>query len=217
MFPLSFVKPRAFLMVWIFKGVLDLIQQEFRDTLKYIASLRPRAEPYGLCRIVPPPSWQPPCHIKEKNVWTRSKFPTQIQRIDELRDQCSKSKFSIFSENMNGRKKRSFTMGSDFQSDNGHITTPDEAKRYETQGFKFEPGPEFTLETFKNYADYFKGQYFCKKDEVADSDVNSTVSQKQWEPSLENIEGEYRRIVENPTEEIEVYWQKQVNSLSDLF
>ena len=217
MFPLSFVKPRAFLMVWIFKGALDLIQQEFRDTLKYIASLRPRAEPYGLCRIVPPPSWQPPCHIKEKNVWTRSKFPTQIQRIDELRDQCSKSKFSIFSENMNGRKKRSFTMGSEFQSDNGHITTPDEARRYETQGFKFEPGPEFTLETFKNYADDFKGQYFCKKDEVADSDVNSTVSQKQWEPSLENIEGEYRRIVENPTEEIEVYWQKQVNSLSDLF
>ncbi|RVW53528.1 Lysine-specific demethylase JMJ703 [Vitis vinifera] len=179
-------------------------EEEFRDTLKYIASLRPRAEPYGLCRIVPPPSWQPPCHIKEKNVWTRSKFPTQIQRIDELRDQCSKSKFSIFSENMNGRKKRSFTMGSEFQSDNGHITTPDEARRYETQGFKFEPGPEFTLETFKNYADYFKGQYFCKKDEVADSDVNSTVSQKQWEPSLENIEGEYRRIVENPTEEIEV-------------
>lgn len=179
-------------------------EEEFKDTLKYIASLRPRAEPYGACRIVPPPSWQPPCHIKEKNVWTRSKFPTQIQRIDELRDQCSKSKFSIFSENMNGRKKRSFTMGSEFQSDNGHITTPDEARHYETQGFKFEPGPEFTLETFKNYADDFKGQYFCKKDEVADSDVNSTVSQKQWEPSLENIEGEYRRIVENPTEEIEV-------------
>lgn len=108
-------------------------------------------------------------------------------------------------------------MGSEFQSDNGYIITPDEARRYETQGFKFEPGPEFTLETFKNYADDFKGQYFCKKDEVADSDVNSTVSQKQWEPSLENIEGEYRRIVENPTEEIEVYWQKQVNSLSDLF
>ena len=118
---------------------------------------------------------------------------------------------------MTGEKKRSFTMGSEFQLGNGHITTPDEAGHHETWSFKSEPGPEFTLETFKNYADDFKGQYFGKKDEVTDSDVNSISSQEQWEPSLENIEGEYKRIVENPTEEIEVYWQKQVNSLSDLF
>lgn len=172
---------------------------------------------YGLCRIVPPPSWQPPCLIKENNIWTRSKFPTQIQRIDELQGQNLKRKISILDENMIEEKKKTFTMGTTLQLGNGHITTTDEAGHHETWGFKFEPGPEFTLETFKNYADDFKGQYFCKKDEVTDSDVNSTASQKQWEPSLENIEGEYRRIVENPTEEIEVYWQKLVNSWSDLF
>ncbi|CAL5323771.1 unnamed protein product [Camellia sinensis] len=36
------------------------------------------------------------------------------------------------------------------------------------------------------------------------SDDNSSVFENHWEPSVENIEGEYRRIVENPTEEIEV-------------
>ncbi|XP_016681694.2 putative lysine-specific demethylase JMJ16 isoform X6 [Gossypium hirsutum] len=30
--------------------------EEFEDTLKYMASIRPRAEQYGICRIVPPSS-----------------------------------------------------------------------------------------------------------------------------------------------------------------
>lgn len=185
---------------------LGLFQQEFRETLKYIASLRPRAEPYGVCRIVPPPSWQRPGHINEKNTWMGSKFPTQIQRVDKLQAQCSKRKHSVFDENMNEKKKGDFRMGLAFQFNNGHSAAPDEAEDNDTWSYKIEPGPEFTLQTFKSYADDFKEQYFCKRDKVTDSDVNSTVSQKQWEPSLENIEGEYWRIVENPTEEIEVYW-----------
>ncbi|XP_047306270.1 putative lysine-specific demethylase JMJ16 [Impatiens glandulifera] len=42
-------------------------KEEFIDTLNYIASIRPTAEKYGICRIVPPPSWKPPCSsLKEK-------------------------------------------------------------------------------------------------------------------------------------------------------
>jgi len=58
--------------------------------------------------------------------------------------------------------------------------------------FGFEPGPEFTLQTFKKYADDFSDQYF-NKDACGD-----------LPPSVEDIEGEYWRIVESPTEEIEV-------------
>ena len=35
--------------------------EQFQDTLDYIASIRPEAEPYDICRIVPPPSWVPLC------------------------------------------------------------------------------------------------------------------------------------------------------------
>jgi histone demethylase JARID1 len=58
--------------------------------------------------------------------------------------------------------------------------------------FGFEPGPEFTLQMFQKYADDFSDQYFMK-DKCRDSP-----------PSVEDIEGEYWRIVERPTEEIEV-------------
>lgn len=58
--------------------------------------------------------------------------------------------------------------------------------------FGFEPGPEFTLQTFQKYADDFSKQYFRK-----DTSMDSV-------PSVEDIEGEYWRIVEVPTEEIEV-------------
>ncbi|MCD9638189.1 hypothetical protein HAX54_022010 [Datura stramonium] len=50
----------------------------------------------------------------------------------------------------------------------------------------------FTLDAFK-YADDFKAQYFRK-------------NEGQCRPSLENIEGEYWRMVEKPTEEIEVFY-----------
>jgi histone demethylase JARID1 len=43
-------------------------------------------------------------------------------------------------------------------------------------------------------ADEFKTQYFNYKNKIMGSD-----------PSVENIEDEYRRIVQSPTEEIEVY------------
>ncbi|KAA8550742.1 hypothetical protein F0562_002426 [Nyssa sinensis] len=180
-------------------------EEEFKDTLKYVASIRPQVEPYGICRIVPPPSWKAPCLLKEKNTWESSKFTTHIQRIDELQTLYSKRKLHGIHEKMKGKRRRTLGMGLECGSGVGCTQDPDEAVCY-AEGFKFEPGPEFTLETFKKYADDFKGQYFCKKGEVADSDVNSSVFQEQWQPSVENIEGEYWRIVENPSEEIEVLY-----------
>ncbi|XP_076921440.1 putative lysine-specific demethylase JMJ16 [Bidens hawaiensis] len=58
--------------------------------------------------------------------------------------------------------------------------------------FEFESGPEFTLQKFKSYAEQFRQYYFQKKDIFTQN--------KHWE----NVEGEYWRIVQNPTNQIQV-------------
>jgi len=69
------------------------------------------------------------------------------------------------------------------------VSTP---KATEEENFGFESGPEFTLEKFEKYAQDFKDSYFERKDNVGD-------------PSVEEIEGEYWRIIEKETNEVKVH------------
>ncbi|KAJ7978175.1 lysine-specific demethylase JMJ18 [Quillaja saponaria] len=170
-------------------------EEEFEDTLKYIASIRLKAEPYGICRIVPPSSWKPPCPLKEKKIWAGSKFTTRVQRVDKLQNRDSMKKISRTHNSMRRKRRRCTKMGLDF----GNNRKPD------SETFGFEPGPDFTLETFQRYADDFKEKYFRKNDTVSNLGGNATIK-KESELSVENIEGEYWRMVERPTEEIEVLY-----------
>ncbi|XAR61090.1 hypothetical protein NMG60_11034699 [Bertholletia excelsa] len=185
-------------------------EEEFKDTLKYIAGMRLQALPYGICRIVPPPSWQPPFVLKEKNIWESCKFTSSVQRINELHHLYSKRKLQRIQEKMKGKRKRTMGTCPECATSEGCTTDPDETGSC-ADGFDFGPGPEFTMETFKKYADDFKRQYFCVGEKVQNLDVNSS-SQDQWEPSVENIEGEYQRIIENPTDEIEVLYVSNLKS-----
>lgn len=125
---------------------------------------------------------------------------TQIQRIDGLQDEHIKS--TIIS-----CKRNSVTMDTDHEVGEGYSMNCDEVGCSNTDGFASEPDPKFTLESFKKCADDFKNQYFCSSKDVF-SNMDSDGCSKQWKPSVENIEGEYRRIIENPTEEMEVCWKK---------
>uniref|UniRef100_A0A7J8B8M9 [histone H3]-trimethyl-L-lysine(4) demethylase n=1 Tax=Rousettus aegyptiacus TaxID=9407 RepID=A0A7J8B8M9_ROUAE len=53
---------------------------EFRDPLDYIAKIRPIAEKSGICKIRPPPDWQPPFAVEVDNF----RFTPRIQRLNEL-------------------------------------------------------------------------------------------------------------------------------------
>ncbi|TVU27776.1 hypothetical protein EJB05_19277, partial [Eragrostis curvula] len=150
-------------------------------------SIRPTAETYGICRIVPPPSWKPPCLLKETEIWECSKFSTRVQKVDELQNRRS-SKKSKRGGTMKKRRKLSEP------EENGNTNHNQAVMQQNQERFGFEPGPEFTLQTFKKYADDFSNQYF-RKDTCEDSP-----------PAVEDIEGEYWRIVERPTEEIEVVY-----------
>lgn len=162
-------------------------EEEFEDALKYMDTIRPRAEKYGICRIVPPTSWKPPCPLMDKNIWDRSKFPTRIQRIDKLQNRNSRKRM-LKTHNDKRKKRRCVKNGVDYGIGTGEAGILEET-------FGFEPGPEFTLDAFQKYANDFKVQYFRRNGSV-----------EPWEPTLEDIEGEYWRMVEKPTEEIEVLY-----------
>ncbi|WOL18229.1 lysine-specific demethylase 5B [Canna indica] len=55
-------------------------EEEFADPLAFIFKIRPQAEPFGICRIVPPKSWNPPFALDREAF----SFPTKSQAIDRL-------------------------------------------------------------------------------------------------------------------------------------
>jgi len=56
---------------------------EFQQPMVYIAKIRSQAEKYGICKIKPPPGWQPPFAVDVDNC----KFTPRIQRLNELEAQ----------------------------------------------------------------------------------------------------------------------------------
>ncbi|CAN4101956.1 unnamed protein product [Withania somnifera] len=177
--------------------VLHPTEEEFEDTLNYVASILPHVKHYGLCRIVPPSSWKPPCHIDEEAM--KYGVDTHIQRISDLHSLFFKKRLEEAHKKTNNRLQKIPSMKSDF----GHSV---EHKEFDfcNKHIEFESGPKFNLKSFKNYADHFKRQYFVKEDQITASNINSDAMQMMSGPSISDIEGEYWRIIENPTEEIEV-------------
>ncbi|KAI0500585.1 hypothetical protein KFK09_018799 [Dendrobium nobile] len=67
---------------------------EFKDPLEYISKIRPQAEGYGICRIVPPKSWNPP-FARDLKTFT---FPTKTQAIHSLQARppsCDSATFEL--------------------------------------------------------------------------------------------------------------------------
>ncbi|KAJ4881245.1 Lysine-specific demethylase JMJ18 [Raphanus sativus] len=162
--------------------------EEFEDTLAYIEKIRPLAEPYGICRIIPPSTWKPPCRLKEKSIWEHTKFPTRIQTVDLLQNREPMKKRKPKSRKRK-RRRNSRTGSSKRRSGSGSSPSEPASSPEAEEKFGFNSGSDFTLEEFER-ALYFKDAYFEKKDC----------------PSVEEVEGEYWRIVEQPTDEVEVYY-----------
>lgn len=175
--------------------------QEFEDTLAYISKIHHQAESYGICRIVPPVSWIPPCRLKEKDIWEHSKFSTRIQLVDLLQNREPMRK-----KRSRKRKRKRHSKRTGKANPNSKLE-PNSASDCDEK-FGFQTGPDFTLADFEKHAADFKECYFGCKDTKSDQRTNVlTESNKRWKPSVEDIEGEYWRIVEQPTDEVEVWIQ----------
>ncbi|KAK6935388.1 JmjN domain [Dillenia turbinata] len=84
-------------------------EDEFKDPLEFIYKIRPEAEQFGICRIVPPKSWKPPFAL-DLNSFT---FPTKTQAIHQLQARvaaCDPKTFELeytrFLEDHCGKKSR---------------------------------------------------------------------------------------------------------------
>ncbi|GAB2224615.1 hypothetical protein Droror1_Dr00005377 [Drosera rotundifolia] len=82
-------------------------EEEFRDPLEFIYKIREEAEVYGICRIVPPKSWNPTFALKLDTF----EFPTKTQAIHQLQARvasCDGKTFGLeygrFLEGQYGRK-----------------------------------------------------------------------------------------------------------------
>lgn len=174
--------------------------EEFEDTLSYIAKIRIEAEPFGICRIVPPPSWKPPCLLKERDLWEHSKFSTRIQQVDLLQNREPMRKKS---RGRKRKRRRNSRMGSTRRRTNSGYEASVVSETDEKFGFN--SGSDFSLKDFQEYACSFKETYFGMTD--FNEDLKSgAAANKTWQPSIEHIEGEYWRIIEQPTDEVEVYY-----------
>ncbi|CAG9835453.1 unnamed protein product [Diabrotica balteata] len=60
--------------------ILRPTREEFEDPLVFIATIRPYAEKYGICKIVPPTDWRPSFAVDVDNF----KFTPRVQRLNEL-------------------------------------------------------------------------------------------------------------------------------------
>ncbi|CAK9273364.1 unnamed protein product [Sphagnum jensenii] len=202
-------------------------EEEFKDPLAYIASIRPKAEPFGICRVVPPQSWRPPCPLRENSVkFDEMWFPTRVQQVHKLQVREPISKET--SPAKQGRKRRrgrlslgrmggggtSSAVASETRlvSTKPPLTPPDDQQEF----FGFEPGIPFQLGSFERYAKDFKDQYFRNMDDDDTSPEQSNAShngeEQKWEPSIDMIEGEYWRIVEQATDQIEVLYGADVET-----
>ncbi|CAN6347252.1 unnamed protein product [Urochloa humidicola] len=171
-------------------------EEEFKDAIGYIASIRPQAEKYGICRIIPPSSWRPPCPLKEKSFWESTEFNTRVQQVDKLQNrQPTKKRAQPRVQRKRKRRKR-LRFGMTHRHPSSKMDSEDK--------FGFQSGSDFTLEEFQKYADEFKQEYFGMKgsDEISLSEIKN--HKTIWEPSVEEIEGEYWRIVVGSTDEVEV-------------
>eukprot|EP01018_Ginkgo_biloba_P033354 Gb_26073 [translate_table: standard] len=84
-------------------------EEEFSDPLRFIEKIRGEAEPYGICRIVPPKCWKPP-FARDLHAFS---FPTKLQAIHQLQERpatCDTETFELeygrFLDKEGGRRPR---------------------------------------------------------------------------------------------------------------
>lgn len=123
-------------------------------------------------------------------------FPTRVQQVHKLQVRQTTAKECSSTKQTTKKRRGRAAIGRMGESTNFIASPP---ANDQPEYFGFWPGEPFLLRAFEKYAEDFKDQYFRI------SERRRTDPENKWEPTIENIEGEYWRIVEQATEQIEVH------------
>eukprot|EP01080_Neovahlkampfia_damariscottae_P000207 gene207-4453_t len=201
--------------------------EEFEDPLKYLESLYPKAEKYGLFKVVPPEEVVIKSNLNKRDF----KFQTKIQNIHQLQErnnfdptkEISPSRSS--SVESSGRKKRKLETGGKCA-----WTKSDEV----SFGYEMNES-EFSLYTFSKIANEFEENYkfeMKRKSKTSKENLPNPIRRrlarkgglrringvnylkKKEEPSLKDVEMEYWDIVTKGTKETRVFYGSDLDILS---
>ncbi|KAL0051456.1 hypothetical protein WJX82_007798 [Trebouxia sp. C0006] len=198
--------------------------EEFKDPLAYIEKIKPEGEKAGICCIVPPPGWAPPFALeKGTNGMSAESFRFLIRRQFT-------SHLCMRLPNTSRRRKAAASgrYGAGKVSSGANVDGAPAPEEFEENGKEEEVG-EFgfhtldrthTLKSFASSADWIKSLHFGDPKPTADpSAAVERVSKRRKlssytgpEPTIEEIEGEFWRVIEAPDDVVESYYGQDLDS-----
>ncbi|GMH38533.1 hypothetical protein BSKO_06417 [Bryopsis sp. KO-2023] len=162
--------------------------EEFKNPLEYINKIRPEAEKYGICSIIPPEGWDPPFdHCMKLEEF---KFCTKKQMTSSLCQRLLRNK----THSSNTPEVSSTAHSSRMSRMSPKLTEADDF------GFHVIDEP-ISMRAFQSYAEWSTAGHFAEGD-----------PSKMPELSVTQIEGEFWRIVESATTAVEVLYGSDLDS-----
>ncbi|DBA81611.1 TPA: hypothetical protein ACH3X1_007371 [Trebouxia sp. C0004] len=198
--------------------------EEFQDPLAYIEKIKPEGEKAGICCIVPPPGWAPPFALeKGTNGMSAESFRFLIRR------QLT-SHLCMRLPNTSRRRKAAASgrYGAGKVSSGANVDGAPAPEEFEENGKEEEVG-EFgfhtldrthTLKSFASSADWVKSLHFGDPKPATDpSAAVERLSKRRKlgsytgpEPTIQEIEGEFWRVIEAPDDVLESYYGQDLDS-----
>lgn len=199
--------------------------EEFKNPITYIESIRPIAEKFGICKIIPPDEYEIECVLSLRSF----KFKTKIQNIHQLqkRDPSLKRKESpSFTPGIVTRKRKI----EEKESPSKCAWTNEQEQNF---GYQYSQ-TEFSLSTFSKMAEQFEHNYFDKQKKqpskisvLPKNALRKLARQggktrilgqnyflKGKDPSLEDIELEYWKIIESGLDPVSVHYGSDLDVIS---